>query len=67
VPFDPGRFPKGTRVKVRGMPGDFHVCYFRDERGGLVATVYGGTGGSGGYQAYRSVAVDRLIKRRVQQ
>jgi hypothetical protein len=64
APFDAIQFPQGTWVKVRGMPGDFRVCNFRGERGGLVATVYGGTGGAGGYQSYRSVSVDRLIKRR---
>jgi hypothetical protein len=67
VPFDAVQFPQGTWVNVRGMPGDFRVCNFRDERRGVVATVYGGMGGPGGYQSFRSVAVDRLIRRRVQQ
>jgi hypothetical protein len=49
------------------MAGDFRVSSWRDERSGPVATVYGGTGGPGGYQSYRSVSVDRLIKRRRQE
>lgn len=59
-----GRFTRGAKVKVRNMRGDFHICYFRQEQNQMTATLYGGPSG---YSSFRTVAVDRLIKRRNQE
>jgi hypothetical protein len=56
------RFPQGTRVKVRGLPGEFTVFALREN--GTVANIYGG---SRGYASWRSVATTRLIRRRNQE
>jgi hypothetical protein len=57
----PDRFSKGTRVKVRGLPGEFTVVSLREND--TVANVYGG---SRGYSSCRSVTISRLIRRRNQ-
>jgi hypothetical protein len=57
------RFERGDRVRVARLRGDYRVLYFQQEGDRMTATIFGG---SGGRSMFRTVAVDRLVKRRTQ-
>lgn len=58
-----GRFERGDAVRVKGLRGTFTWQYANRRADGTLDS-YTLVGGTGGHKAYRSVAPDRVTKKR---